>query len=276
MDERCLQHLLTDEERTFFETQGYLIIKDALPADLRSRVEETLKKVETKRPYDKDTSLGGGNWLDVIGEEDLLLELIDYPTTFPKVWGILGWHIALYHSHYIVSPPLPEDFKPRRLGWHQDSGRINIDIESDPRPRISVKIGFFITDVSETGRGNFHVIPGSHLKNELSLPADKNEEHPGATPVLVSAGDAVMFDRRLWHSAGQNFSDITRRALFLGYSYRWLKPRDNMTVAHYMNRSDPIRRQLLGASPNGGFGYTSPEDEDVPLKVWLDQHVGAS
>ena len=276
MDERCLQHLLSDEERTFFETQGYLIIKEALPADLRSRVEESLKKVETKRPYDKDTSLGGGNWLDVIGEEDLLLELIDYPTTFPKVWGILGWHIALYHSHYIVSPPLPVDFKPRRLGWHQDSGRINIDIESDPRPRISVKIGFFITNVSETGRGNFHVIPGSHLKNELSLPADKNEEHPDATPVLVSAGDAVMFDRRLWHSAGQNFSDITRRALFLGYSYRWLKPRDNMTVAHYMNRSDPIRRQLLGASPNGGFGYTSPEDEDVPLKVWLDQHVGAS
>ena len=81
-----------------------------------------------------------------------------------------------------------------------------------------------------------------------------------------------MFDRRLWHSAGQNYSDITRRALFYGYSYRWLKPRDNMTVAHYMDRSDPIRRQLLGASPNGGFGYTSPEDEDVPLKVWLEEH----
>ncbi|MBC81788.1 MAG: hypothetical protein CMQ33_13305 [Gammaproteobacteria bacterium] len=272
MDERCLQHLLTDEERASFESDGYLVIKNALPQDLVPKVEAALKKVEAKREHDKDTSLGGGNWLDVIGEDDLLLELIDWATTLPKVWGVLGWHIALYHSHYIVSPPLPDDFKKRRLGWHQDSGRINTDIESDPRPRISVKIGFFLTDASAPDRGNFHVIPGSHLKNELTLPDEKSEEHPDAIPILVSRGDAVMFDRRLWHSAGQNYSDITRRALFYGYSYRWLKPRDNMTVAHYMDRSDPIRRQLLGASPNGGFGYTSPEDEDVPLKVWLEKH----
>jgi hypothetical protein len=31
---------------------------------------------------------------------------------------------------------------------------------------------------------------------------------------------------------------------------------------------------LLGASPNGGFGYTSPADEDVPLKVWLQERLG--
>jgi hypothetical protein len=46
-----------------------------------------------------------------------------------------------------------------------------------------------------------------------------------------------------------------------------------MTVAHYMDRSDPIRRQLLGAS-SGGLGYTSPSDEDVPLKFWLLEHLG--
>ncbi len=275
MDEGCLHHLLADEERSSFESDGYLIIKNALPEDFTCRLEATLKKVEAKRQHDKDTHLGGYNWLDVIGEEDLLLELIDWPTTFPKVWGILGWHIALYHSHYIVTPPLPADFEKRRLGWHQDSGRINLDIESDPRPRISVKVGFFVTDTSEPDRGNFHVLPGSHLKNQLTLPADKSEEHPDSTPVLVSAGDAVMFDRRLWHSSGQNLSDITRRVLFLGYSYRWLKPRDNMTVDHYMANADPIRRQLLGASPNGGFGFTSPTNEDVPLKVWLEQHVSA-
>ncbi|GIT39249.1 MAG: hypothetical protein Ct9H300mP8_04450 [Gammaproteobacteria bacterium] len=45
----------------------------------------------------------------------------------------------------IVTPPLPEGYEPRaaRLGWHQDSGRLNLDIESSPRPRISLKVGFF-------------------------------------------------------------------------------------------------------------------------------------
>ena len=48
-----------------------------------------------------------------------------------------------------------------------------------------------------------------------------------------------------------------------------------MTVDHFMPRCDPIRRQLLGASPSGGFGYTSPKPEDVPLKAWIETHLGA-
>ena len=103
---------------------------------------------------------------------------------------------------------------------------------------------------------------------------DDTTEHVDAIPILAGPGDAVIFDRRLWHSGGRNFSDITRKVLFYGYSYRWLKPRDDMTVAHYMEGSDPIRQQLLGASPNGGFGYTSPADEDVPLKIWLQEKLG--
>ena len=62
--------------------------------------------------------------------------------------------------------------------------------------------------------------------------------------------------------------------LFYGYSYRWLKPRDDMTVAHYMERSDPVRRQLLGAGPTGGMGFTSPKEEDVPLREWIREHLG--
>jgi hypothetical protein len=61
--------------------------------------------------------------------------------------------------------------------------------------------------------------------------------------------------------------------MFMGYSYRWLRPRDDMTVEHYLRRADPIRRQLLGASANGGLGFTSPQEEDVPLKLWWAQHA---
>jgi len=37
---------------------------------------------------------------------------------------------------------------------------------------------------------------------------------------------------------------------------------------------DPIRRRFLGASPTGGYGYTSPTDPDVPLRGWLREHRG--
>ena len=112
------------------------------------------------------------------------------------------------------------------------------------------------------------------MSNTLQLPEDLTLDHPQATPIKTSPGDAVFFDHRLWHAAGRNTSSMTRKALFYGYSYRWLKPRDNMTVSHYMEDADPVRQQLLGASPNGGFGFTSPTDEDVPLKTWLEEHLG--
>jgi hypothetical protein len=67
------------------------------------------------------------------------------------------------------------------------------------------------------------------------------------------------------------FSPPKFSLLLLGwcrYGYRWLRPRDNMTVAHYMEHATPIRRQLLGAS-SGGLGYTSPSAADVPLRRWL-------
>ena len=47
-----------------------------------------------------------------------------------------------------------------------------------------------------------------------------------------------------------------------------------MTVAHLMDRCDPVRKQLLGAG-TGGFGYTSPKEEDVPLKGWISRYAGA-
>ncbi len=272
MDTACLEYCLIEEERLKFERDGFFVVEDALPPEM---VEELNALVD--RVYDHcvaEEGLASGtrmNLLDFVGKDKRFLELIDWPRTFPKVWDILGWNIQLYHSHLIVTPPQSEPAK-KRLGWHQDSGRLNIELESEPKPRVSLKVGFFLTDTTEPDRGNFSVVPGSHLQSKLESPEGSDPE--GAMSVLVSPGTAVFFDRRLWHAAGHNHSTITRKVLFYGYSYRWLRPRDDMTVEHMMNLCSPIRRQLLGASVTGGMGYTSPREEDVPLRTWLKKHVG--
>ena len=49
-----------------------------------------------------------------------------------------------------------------------------------------------------------------------------------------------------------------------------------MTVDHYLPGADPIRRQTArGEPPTAVFGYTSPTDDDVPLKTWLAERLGA-
>ena len=277
MNAACLEYLLTKRERDEFEENGFFVVEEALPPPLVEQLTAVVDRLDAQ--YRPQMGKGPHELLslrDFIGKDDLFLELLDWPKTFPKVWGILGWHIQLYHTHLNVTPPLPPGQEPprKRLQWHQDSGRLNYDLETEPRPRISLKVGYFLTDTRAPGRGSFTVIPGSHRQNELSFPDDGVSDPESAVEVRVPSGAAVFFDRRLWHTPSPNRSSMTRKVLFYGYSYRWLRPRDDMTVAHLMERCDPIRRQLLGASPTGGYGHTSPTDEDVPLRGWIREHLG--
>ena len=278
MDPRAVDYCLTEEERLCFERDGYFIIDDALPEDLVDELIPIVDRVDGE--YREEEGIGPdkrSNKLDFMGKDEMFLELADWYKTFPKVWGLMNWNISLYHSHMIVTPPAGSGKSLEKdgpgLGFHQDSGRINTDIETNPRPMISLKVAFFLTDASEPGRGNFTAVPGSQLSN--AFPGDSRKEMPeGGIQVCVPKGSAVVFDRRIWHSSSDNYWNEPRRTLFYGYSYRWLRPRDDMTVEHFMEKSDPIRRQLLGASPSGKHGFTSPQPEDVPLKAWIEEHLG--
>ena len=271
MDSSCLQNRLTDAERRTFEETGMLVVENALsPEQVRSLTATTdaLYERHVAQGHDAKTALF---YPDFIPDDPQYLSLVDHPQILPKVWGLLGWNIYLYHGHLIVTPPSGQAHSDKTFGWHQDSGRVNQEMENHPRPRLSLKVAYFLSDTSESGRGNFWVIPGSQNQDELERPAGGTGQPEGAVPVLAKPGTAVFFDRRLWHTASPNWSDVTRKILFYGYGYRWLRTKDDMSVRDLWEGSDPIRRQMLGAG-TGANGYYSPGDEDVPLRVWLREH----
>ena len=83
-----------------------------------------------------------------------------------------------------------------------------------------------------------------------------------------------MFDRRIWHRRGVNHSDITRKVLFFGYSYRWLRGLDyNVLPEEILDKCDPIRRQLLGDGIDIK-GWWQPTAADVPLRTWIQENRG--
>lgn len=271
MHPECLVHQLTPEQRSQFLREGYLLIPQALNADQVARLTSVVDRVDARErgPQHAGKLLSVTN---IVAEDDALVELVTQSTTLPKVWGILGWNIYLYHSHLDVTPCENARLQNWSVAWHQDSMRVNDELETDPRPRLSVKIGYYLTDVSVPGRGNTLVLPGSQYQNELNLPQDGQSSPPGAIPVLGPAGSAVIIDRRIWHSRSANTSDLVRKVIWYGYSYRWLRPKDAMTVAHLYPRLDPIQRQMLGdgVSANGTY---DPTDDDVPLRGWLRRHA---
>ena len=271
MNPESLSHRLTAEEKRQFDETGLLVVENALSADRITALTERVDAVFAKKigdGHDPRTALFYPNFLP---DDPLFADLIDHSAILPKVWGLLGWNIYLYHAHLIVTPPSGKVRDGKTFGWHQDSGRVNQEMESHPRPRLSLKVAYFLSDTSEEGRGNFWVIPGSQLNDTLTRSDDGMGQPPGAVPVLAKPGTAVFFDRRLWHTASPNWSETTRKILFYGYGYRWLRTKDDMAVGGLLAASDPIRRQLLGAG-TGANGYYSPGDEDVPLRVWLREH----
>jgi ectoine hydroxylase len=271
MDLSCLQYRLSEDERRTFDETGILQIENVLsPGQISALLQETDRIFESKLAQGQDPhkALFYPNF---IPDSPLFQDLVDYPEILPRVWGILGWNIYLYHAHLIVTPPCGQLKDDKTFGWHQDSGRVNVEIECHPRPRLSLKVAYFLSDASEPGRGNFWVIPGSHRADTLVRPPDGIGQPEGAVPVLAKPGTAVFFDRRLWHTASPNWSDITRKVLFYGYGYRWIRTKDDMTVQSLWETSDPIRKQMLGWGVNCN-GFYTPTDEDVPLRSWLREH----
>lgn len=271
METSCLQYRITKDEKKQFDETGLLMVEAALSPAQVAELTQASDRIYDRRVaagHDAKTALFYPNF---IPEDKLFLDLVDYQKIVPKVWGILGWNIYLYHAHLIVTPPSGKTRDNRTFGWHQDSGRVNVEMESHPRPRLSLKVAYFLSDTSQEGRGNFWVVPGSHLCDTLALPEGGEGQPEGAVPVLAKPGTAVFFDRRLWHTATPNWSDVTRKVLFYGYGYRWIRTKDDMTVQDLWEGSDPIRRQLLGDGVNCNGRYT-PTDADVPLRVWLCEH----
>jgi len=256
-------------QRRALEERGFVVIPDALEPGLLARLRTAHEGVcAGEKAAGRLAADGSLHALGALDRGEAFLELLDLPAVLPLVREVLGWNIYAYHSH-VDAHPASENGTSPVWRWHQDGGRQNVELESEPRPRLSLKAGYFLTDVLEPGAGALRVLPGSHVRNAIprpEAPALGFEEPEGAEPVLVPAGGAVVFDRRLWHARGENRSGPTRRAVFVAYTYRWIRPRESPVLpARVLDRLSPVRRQLLGIAASE-LGHWLPTEGDVPLR----------
>lgn len=261
---------LTEVQRQRFERDGYLVVEDALDAPQVSKLIEAVDRVWAAH---RETSPVAGadplHLLAFVGRDPLFLELLDHEPILRLVVDLLGWNVFMHHCHLDVHPPMRGP-SPAKWMWHQDGGVQNHDLETHPRPLMSVKVAYFLTDVGVPGRGNFSVLPGSHLRDTIERPSDDSSDLVGAVPVLARPGTAVLFDRRLWHMRGENRSSLTRKALFYAYTYRWVRPRDDIRVSPGLfGTITPVRAQLLGAG-SSAIGHWMPSEDDAPLRRWWE------
>ena len=260
---------LTAEQRTFFEDNGYLVIRGALPPAVVAEINAAVDEIYAReRAAGRLGATGKLDLRNCIVRHEAFFRLLDWPATAPLAWGILNWNIQLNTSHLIVLPsgPEPAPQEQRRVGLHRDGGTSHAEMQ-EPHPRILLKIGYAISDQSHAASGATVLVPGSNrLTGRPAVDAVTGWPH-GAVSMHVNAGDAFIFEQRTWHGIGRNWSGIARKTIFVGYAYRWVKPMDYITMPEAMiARCNPIQRQLLGAVSDP-LSYYLPADADVPLKA---------
>ena len=140
----CLEYRLTDAERAKFDQDGFFAIENALSAEQVNALTKVVDRIFEAKKAAGDAPGGRLFYGNFIPDSPLFLDLVDYHKVLPKVWDILGWNIYLYHAHLIVTAPSGEAANDKTFGWHQDSGRTNVEMESDPRPRLSLKVAYFL------------------------------------------------------------------------------------------------------------------------------------
>ena len=265
---------ITPEQRAEFQQQGIVLIRNALSEAERERLETAADRVyAAEREAGRTKADGTLHLLGFLPRDEAFGELLTHARTFPYVWGLAGWNIYSHHNHLDVTPPNPSD-QPPAWGWHQDGYRQNSDPESltgEPRPMLSLKVAYVLSDLSRTGRGATKVVPGSHRSNTLER--TDGSDPRGTVEITANPGDAFVFDRRLWHSRSVNHSTVTRKMLFVGYTYRWIRPLDDMPIdrdSPWWGNRTPVQRQLLGDAPHTanhwGVGWDGYLDEKIPLR----------
>ena len=295
---------MTPQQREEFDVRGFIVMEEFLSADELARlleaVEEVADRVRGTEGLGRHDPFAVRN---ALAHHEAFLDLIDHPRMLPLVVDAIGWNIQIRTTHLDYRPPYPEGLEAgsvgvgdgadnevgyRNLSWHPDlaSDYLFMAPSLDGRlPFMEIKVFYVLSDLSEPRSGNLWLVPGSHLRSpdelaEMGRRVDPDE----ALELRLRPGAAVLWRTAVWHCVGPNFSRRTRKIMHVGYHYRWLRPTDYISQDQaLLERSSPIRQQLLGALPGSGHSlgedpeihpssqfWITKDPDDVPLRAWAE------
>jgi ectoine hydroxylase-related dioxygenase (phytanoyl-CoA dioxygenase family) len=263
---------LTQEQRQTFDEDGFLVVRDVLDkqtvaqlieaGDRRARAFLNKPELPEKEEY---------NHLDLrpgLLKEKAFVSLLTHSPTVPLVVQLLSPNIQLHSLTLIYKRPVDPESAPFRRGWHRDI-RIPKDLGHRDLPRVGIKICYCLTNFHKPNSGMTLFARKTHLSPE-ALKIRKGKIDPEGVEVCdlkLNAGDAVLFENRIFHTAAPNRSDRTSKVLMYGYAYRWMKPEVYLESPDEMllQKADPITRQLLG-------GYRDVDTVPWALQRWAKTH----
>ena len=293
---------MTTQQSKDFDEKGFVVLEEFFNQTeidrLLQAIDEVGDRIRAEKGLGPDDPFAVRN---ALSHHEAFLDLIDHPRILPLVVDAIGWNIQVRTTHLDYRPPYPDDLKARiagvgkgedheagyrNVGWHPDlaSDTLFLGPSLDGRlPFMEIKVFYVLYDMTESNCGNLWLVPGSHRRKPAELQEKGNGVDPeGAVELKLPIGSAVLWRTAVWHCVGPNLSRKTRKIMHVGYHYRWLRPTEFVEQdPDLIDRSSPVRRQLLGAlapdgdpmgpdpdfHPSSRYWLTENQD-DVPLRAW--------
>ena len=206
---------------------GFCLFDQVLDAGMVERIAAASDRLlDTQEAAHFENNRSTGSMVSVF-DEPAYAELIAWPRALEALRS-LGYDRPTFMSGYVISKP---PHSPP-LFWHQDWFGWDHPHSYTPVPQ-QLFLMYYLVDTSRRN-GCLRLIPGSHLRrhpvHDLMEVAHNEEiqsarnlsnpiygEQPGEIDVCVRAGDLVIGDSRLLHSARANESDARRTVITLWY-----------------------------------------------------------
>lgn len=222
-EKRETELVLSAEELCFWEENGYLIIREAIPkADCEATVKVICDFIDAdlSRPETWYTSNPAKQGVMVQLFQHELLEQNRHSPKVRKVYEQL-WNrtdLWLNTDRCGFNPPVTESHAYKGFPLHWDVSL------KQPIP-FGLQGILYLTDTAEN-QGAFTLVPGFHRKIEdwlSTLPESENPRNQdfyalGAKPIAAKAGDFIIWHHALPHGSSPNLAHSPRIVQYINYA----------------------------------------------------------
>jgi len=219
---------MDDKQRYLFDLQGYVVLKNVVPAERIRRLKEILDELEIC-PADRlpphvvqskprtEKELYYSNIVEAAPEFHALIDVPEVIDIVREVslglfrlnhaYAIYHWKDAVTPLHMAGTPIHP------KASYLARNGQIF---------SLLTKAVFPIANHAKED-GCFAIVPGSHKAEFARQFADDDPmNHPALVPVPAEPGDAILFTEAATHGSYQNVSGRCRQSVFYCYSVGYM------------------------------------------------------
>ncbi|MFI6598505.1 phytanoyl-CoA dioxygenase family protein [Nonomuraea sp. NPDC050536] len=262
-----------------FDLNGYLVLRQAVGQDLLARLGAEFDAFPRDLPrgqwyrgaqrkdYTSDT---GYELHQAVAAGQPFAELIDHPSWFPLVRHFAGeedsYLPGVFIDESIASIRESGGHHPVHSGGYRTALRGRYGVSHGAFRCGQVNVILALTGIGE-GDGATMVVPGSHKSNFPHPLAgdyargDRMDDLPGAVPVHLEAGDALLFVDGLMHGGSTRTNPGERRVLIYRYGPIWAGSRYGYVYDEsWLEGLTETRRRVVCPVPLVRVGDAAPAE----------------